>query len=107
VVFASRFKLTHYRIVGMFCAAFSRNMATGKEEDEWIDFFVMATVFKHGALALTRKDAVATLRSFGFGKSMADEALSPDGRFSTYLQFAPNGMITWKGRLKIQMNAVG
>jgi hypothetical protein len=75
-------------------------MASRRIDDEWIDQYVMAIVFKHGALALTRKEAVAALKSLGFRKSMAYEALSPDGRFSTCLRFAPNGMITWKKRLK-------
>jgi hypothetical protein len=76
-------------------------MATPRNDDDWIDVHVMAIVFRHGALALTRKEAIATLKSLGFGKSMAAEALAPDGRFSTCLQFAPNGMITWVGRVKI------
>jgi hypothetical protein len=56
----------------------------------------MATVFHRGANALTRKAAVAALRKLGFGKTAAYDALSPDGRFSVWLQFAPDGIITWK-----------
>ncbi len=57
----------------------------------------MATAFQCGAPALTLKDAVAALKNLGFSKTAAYEALSPDGRFSTWLQFAPDGMIIWKG----------
>jgi hypothetical protein len=55
----------------------------------------MATVFHHGASALTRTAAVAALRNIGFGKTAAYAALSPDGRFSTWLRFSPDGIITW------------
>jgi hypothetical protein len=36
------------------------------------------------------------------GKSAAYAALTPDGRFASWLQFAPDGLITWKGRSKAQ-----
>jgi len=35
------------------------------------------------------------LKNIGFGKTAAYEALSPDGRFAAWLQFAPDGIITW------------
>jgi hypothetical protein len=35
------------------------------------------------------------LKNLGFGKSAAYAALTPAGRFSTWLQFAPDGIITW------------
>jgi hypothetical protein len=57
----------------------------------------LATVFHHGARALNRTAAVAALKSLGFGKTAAYSALSPDGRFSAWLQFAPDGIITWTG----------
>jgi len=57
----------------------------------------MAMVFHRGARSLTRKAAVAALKSLGFGKTAAYEALSADGRFVSWLQIAPDGTITWKG----------
>jgi hypothetical protein len=56
----------------------------------------MANVFHRGANTLTRKAAVAALRKLGFGKTAAYDALSPDGRFATWLQYAPDGIILWK-----------
>jgi hypothetical protein len=56
----------------------------------------LATVFHHGARGLTRTAAVAALKNLGFGKTAAYDALSPDGRFSAWLQCAPDGIITWK-----------
>jgi hypothetical protein len=55
----------------------------------------MATAFHRGTSALTRTAAVAALRNLGFGKTAAYAALSPDGRFSAWLRFAPDGIITW------------
>jgi hypothetical protein len=57
----------------------------------------VANVFQHGARALTRPAAVAALKKLGFGMTASYAALLPDGRFSTWLQFAPDGKITWKG----------
>jgi hypothetical protein len=58
----------------------------------------METAFQHGARAMTRTEAVEVLKSLGFGKSAAYEALSPNGRFSAWLHFAPDGIITWTDR---------
>jgi hypothetical protein len=58
----------------------------------------LATVFHRGARALTRTAAVAALKNLGFGKTAAYAALSPNGRFSAWLQCAPDGIITWNGR---------
>lgn len=55
----------------------------------------LATVFQSGARSLTRTAAVAALKKLGFGKTAAYAALTPDGRFAAWLQFAPDGMITW------------
>lgn len=55
----------------------------------------MATIFQHGARTFTRTAAVSALKSLGFGKTAAYAALSPDGRFSAWLQFAPDGIIGW------------
>src|ERR1700722_9238164 len=55
----------------------------------------LATIFQRGARALTRTAAVAALKKIGFGKTAAYAALTPDGRFSAWLQFAPDGIITW------------
>jgi hypothetical protein len=57
----------------------------------------MATSFDRGARALTRTAAVASLKGLGFGKTAAYEALSAEGRFASWLQIAPDGIITWKG----------
>jgi hypothetical protein len=55
----------------------------------------LATVFQHGARSLTRTAAVAALKRLGFGKTAAYAALMPDGRFAAWLQFAPDGIVTW------------
>jgi hypothetical protein len=55
----------------------------------------MADAFQHGGRSLTRTAAVAALNKLGFGKTTAYEALLEDGRFSTWLKFAPDGMISW------------
>ena len=55
----------------------------------------LATVFHRGARGLTRPAAVAALKRLGFRKSAAYSALSPDGRFSAWLQCAPDGIISW------------
>jgi len=55
----------------------------------------LAAVFQRGARELTRTAAVAALKKIGFGKTAAYAALMPDGRFSAWLQFAPDGIITW------------
>lgn len=54
----------------------------------------MESIFRHGELTLT--EAVSALKSLGFGKSAAYEALSSNGQFSAWLQFAADGMISWK-----------
>ncbi len=56
----------------------------------------LATVFQRGARALSRQNAVAALKNLCFGKTAAYDALSEDGRFSDWLDFAPDGIITWK-----------
>jgi hypothetical protein len=56
----------------------------------------VASIFQRGARALSRTTAVAALKNLGFGKSAAYDALSEGGRFSAWLQFAPDGIITWK-----------
>ena len=55
----------------------------------------MAKAFNHGARTLTRTNAVAALKTLGFGKTAAYAALTPDGRFSAWLQCSPDGLITW------------
>lgn len=56
----------------------------------------MATIFRHSSQNLTLTTAVAELKSLGFGHSAAYAALSANGQFSAWLQFAPDGIITWK-----------
>jgi len=55
----------------------------------------LANIFQRGARALTRTAAVAALKKLGFGKTAAYAALTPNGRFSAWLQYAPDGIITW------------
>ncbi len=56
----------------------------------------MIKVFSGDTHGLTRKSAVTALKALGFGKTAAYDALSPDGRFSTWLRLAPDGIISWK-----------
>jgi len=51
----------------------------------------------NGGRGLTRKSAVSALKALGFGKTAAYEALAINGRFAPWLQFASDGIITWKG----------
>jgi hypothetical protein len=55
----------------------------------------MEITFQHGARAMTRMEAVEVLKNLGFSQSAAYEVLSANGRFSAWLRFAPDGMITW------------
>ena len=55
----------------------------------------MAAVFQNGGRTFCRTDAVVALKNLGFGKTAAYAALAPDGRFSAWLQCAPDGIITW------------
>lgn len=55
----------------------------------------MVTIFQRGERALTRMEAVSALKHLGFGKTAAYAALSSEGRFSSWLKFAPDGIITW------------
>ena len=55
----------------------------------------IAAIFHHGSRPLTRNGAVAALKGLGFGKSAAYDALAVGGRFADWLQFAPDGKITW------------
>jgi hypothetical protein len=57
----------------------------------------MAKIF-NGGRGRTRKSAVAALKALGFGKTATYDALSEDGRFSAWLHFAPDGIITWTDR---------
>jgi hypothetical protein len=57
----------------------------------------MAKVFSGGARGLTRMAAVSALKTSGFGRTAAYDALSPDGRFSAWLKCAPDGLMTWIG----------
>lgn len=56
----------------------------------------MANIFHRHTTGLTRKSAVAALTAMGFGKTAAYEAMAINGRFTSWLQFAPDGIITWK-----------
>jgi hypothetical protein len=48
------------------------------------------------------KSCLATaLRRLDLGKSAADAALSPDGRFSGWLACAPDGIIFWTDSQKV------
>jgi hypothetical protein len=56
----------------------------------------LAHIFRHGTRSLYRVDAVAALQNLGFCKAAAYEALSPDGRFASWLRIAPDGIISWQ-----------
>jgi hypothetical protein len=56
----------------------------------------LVRIFQNGARSLYRINAVAELQNLGFGKTAAYEALSPDGRFASWLQIAPDGIISWQ-----------
>jgi hypothetical protein len=55
----------------------------------------MENIFRHGSRKLNLTKAVAELKGLGFGHSAAYEALKPDGQFSDWLEFEPDGIITW------------
>ena len=55
----------------------------------------LAKVFANGTRKLNRTAAVMELKKLGFGKTAAYAALSPDGRFATWLHRAPDGIIGW------------
>jgi hypothetical protein len=55
----------------------------------------LAKIF-NGGRGLTRKSAVSALKALGFGKTAAYQALEINGRFADWLQFASDGIITWK-----------
>ena len=55
----------------------------------------MVTIFKNGQLTLTRMDAVSALKKLGYGKTAAYSATAPDGRFSAWLIFGSDGIISW------------
>jgi hypothetical protein len=57
----------------------------------------MAAIFNHGVRHLTKRDAVIALEGRNFRKTAAYKALSQGGRFATWLQFSPDGVITWNG----------
>jgi hypothetical protein len=56
----------------------------------------LARIFQHGARSLYRIDAVAELQKLGFGKTAAYGALSPEGRFASWLKVTPDGVISWE-----------
>jgi hypothetical protein len=55
----------------------------------------LAKVFQNGTRKLNRTAAVMELKKLGFGKTAAYAALSPHGRFATWLHGAPDGLISW------------
>ena len=55
----------------------------------------LAAIFDNGKRTLTRISAVAELKRRGIGKSAAYSALSSAGRFSAWLDVAPDGIISW------------
>ncbi len=55
----------------------------------------LAAIFDNGKRSLSRISAVAELKRRGIGKSAAYSALSPAGRFSAWLDVAPDGIISW------------
>lgn len=55
----------------------------------------VAAIFQNGARALSRTTAVDALKRLGYGRTAAYAALSAHGRFASWLNFAPDGIITW------------
>ncbi len=62
----------------------------------------LAKVFQNGTRKINRTAAVIGLKNLGFGKTAAYAALSPHGRFATWLHCAPDGIITWTDGQKAQ-----
>ncbi len=56
----------------------------------------LARIFQNGTRSLYRINAVAELQKLGFSKTAAYEAVSPDGKFASWLKIAPDGIISWK-----------
>jgi len=56
----------------------------------------LVRIFQNGTRSLYRTEAVVELQELGFGKTAAYEALSPDGKFASWLKIAPDGKISWK-----------
>jgi hypothetical protein len=56
----------------------------------------LARIFQNGARSLNRMDAVAELQKLGFGKTAAYKALSPIGKFASWLDIASDGIVSWK-----------
>ena len=59
----------------------------------------LKAIFQDGKMQFSRKAAAEHLQRLGFGKSAAYEALSPSGRFATWLRFAPDGVISWHNQI--------
>lgn len=57
----------------------------------------LAAIFNNGKRPLYRVEAVVELQRRGFGQTAAYKALSPDGRFASWMHIAPDGVITWNG----------
>lgn len=57
----------------------------------------LAEALAYGARSMTRQETVAALQALGFGKTAAYKAISQDGRFSEFIEFAPDGLLQWKG----------
>jgi hypothetical protein len=55
----------------------------------------VAAIFQNGARELSRTAAVAALKRLGFGRTAAYAALSAHGRFASWLNHAPDGIISW------------
>ena len=55
----------------------------------------MATIFENGQRSMTRNEAVSALKQLGYGKTAAYSALSEYGRFSAWLIFGSDGIISW------------
>jgi hypothetical protein len=51
----------------------------------------------YGERPFTRKEGVAALEAIGFRKTAAYKALAEDGRFASFIEFTPDGLIEWKG----------
>ena len=57
----------------------------------------LAEALEYGERQLTRKEAVIALQESGFQKTAAYKALAKNSKFSSLMEFTPDGLIEWKG----------
>ena len=57
----------------------------------------VAEALGYGSRPIPRQEAVDALQTLGFKKTAAYKALSPEGRFSEFLEYTSDGLIEWAG----------